>query len=257
MTINSRAKYLIRLDDACPTMHSNNWGALETLFDEFGVRPIVGVIPDNRDSSMMISPVDVEFWPRMRLWQTKGWEIVLHGLHHVYHPISGSQQPLLALAEKSEFVGLSLAKQKEMLAEGYSIMSDAGIRPRAFMAPSHTFDMNTLQALREATDIRIITDGHALAPFKADGFTWVPQQLWRYYDMPLGVWCICLHPNTMTQNELERLTSDLRSNAHKFIDFDEALQISRPRSVLDYSFSGLYQAALTIKRAKRHLLNLS
>jgi len=234
-------------------MHSTNWDALESLFDEVGVKPIVGVIPDNRDPSMMISPVDVKFWDRMRSWRDKGWEIVMHGLHHVYHPVACARQTLLRFGNQSEFVGLSLSKQREMLSEGLVIMSEEDIHPRAFMAPSHTFDTNTLKALTEVTDIRIITDGHAFFPFEKDGFTWIPQQLWRFYNMPFGIWCICLHPNTMTQSDILRLSFSLRRNAHRFIDFNEALEHINRCPILDRGFSALYQSGLKLKRFNQYL----
>jgi len=251
--VKRHASYIIRLDDACPTMRTETWGALEHLFDELNIRPVVGVIPDNRDPAMMLSPEDPHFWSRMRQWQNKGWELVMHGLHHVYHPIPLDCKPILHLSDKSEFVGLPLERQHQMLAQGYSIMLSEGLKPRAFMAPSHTFDLLTLQALRESTDIRIITDGHAAWPYQSDGFTWLPQQLWRYYEMPFGIWCICLHPNSMTQADLQRFGDYVRRNAHKFIDASTALAFARPRSLLDRSFAWLYRVALIIKEAKRHV----
>lgn len=36
--------YVIRLDDACPTMNHANWNRMEYLLDKYSVRPIVGVI---------------------------------------------------------------------------------------------------------------------------------------------------------------------------------------------------------------------
>ena len=41
--------YVIRLDDACPTMNHANWNRMEYLLDKYSVRPIVGVIPENQD----------------------------------------------------------------------------------------------------------------------------------------------------------------------------------------------------------------
>lgn len=251
--VSSRAKYIIRLDDACPTMRADTWDGLESLFDELNIRPIVGVVPDNRDRSLMCTTADPNFWSRMRRWQQRGWELVMHGLHHAYHSIPIDGKPILHLSDKSEFVGLPLERQNQMLARGYSIMLSEGLKPRAFMAPSHTFDSVTLRALRESTDIRIIIDGHAAWPYKSDGFTWLPQQLWRYYDMPFGLWCICLHPNSMTQVDLKCLSDDLRRNAHKFIDTSTALALARPRTLLDKGFARFYWAALVIKGAKRHV----
>ena len=45
----SLARYLIRLDDACPTMHFERWQAIEELLDEFAIRLVVAVIPYSED----------------------------------------------------------------------------------------------------------------------------------------------------------------------------------------------------------------
>lgn len=247
------ARYILRLDDACPTMNQETWNLLEQVLDELEIRPIVGVIPDNRDPALMISAMNPGFWADMRRWRDKGWEIVMHGLHHQYHHIPKGTKPLLPLSKKSEFVGLPLLIQKEMLSTGFSIMSQEGLRPRAFMAPSHTFDENTLLALREVTDIRIITDGHALFPYTSRGFTWLPQQLWRFRNLPFGIWCICLHPNTISESELLKLISDLRLNSRLFLDPNDALKSARPRSFLDFAFIGIFRTALAIKRRMNNL----
>lgn len=45
-------QFLLRLDDACPTMRLPAWRAIEELVDSLAIRPVVGVIPDNRDHSV-------------------------------------------------------------------------------------------------------------------------------------------------------------------------------------------------------------
>jgi predicted deacetylase len=245
------ARYIVRLDDACPTMRAETWGPLESLLDELGIKPLVGVVPDNRDPKLMCSPADTDFWGRVRRWQTNGWDLALHGLHHVYYPIAPAARPILRLQDESEFVGLPLEEQKRKISAGYATMAAAGVHPRIFMAPSHTFDRLTLQALREVTDIRVIADGHALRAYDAAGFTWIPQQLWRYREMPLGVWCICLHPNTMSQTDLRKVSTDLRRHAARFISTAAALKEARRRTALDHAFAAAFRVARTIKKRRR------
>ena len=62
------ARYLIRLDDACPTMHRLRWQAIEELLDEFAIKPIVAVIPNNEDPGMVFDNLDNEFWQRVQRW---------------------------------------------------------------------------------------------------------------------------------------------------------------------------------------------
>ena len=60
------AQYLLRFDDFCPTMAHDRWQRFLPLIEEFHLRPILAVIPDNQDAELDLSPPDPEFWARMR-----------------------------------------------------------------------------------------------------------------------------------------------------------------------------------------------
>lgn len=75
---------------------------------------------------------------------------------------------------RSEFAGLPLDEQKRKIGDGVALLREQGIEPRVFFAPSHTFDENTLAALRECSGIRLISDTVANAPYNKAGFTFVP-----------------------------------------------------------------------------------
>ena len=60
--IPTPAQYLLRFDDLCPTMRRSRWEQYRNLIEEFGVRPILAVVPDNRDKDLDGSPADPEFW---------------------------------------------------------------------------------------------------------------------------------------------------------------------------------------------------
>ena len=166
-------------------------------------------------------------------------------------PIPAGARALLRLNHESEFVGLPLAEQKRKIAEGLARLSAQRVRPRIFMAPSHTFDADTLAALREVTDIRVLADGHALRAFDARGFTWIPQQLWRFRQMPFGLWCICLHPNTMTEASLQSFVAELRRHAGRFVDAEAALRDRHPRTILDRAFAVAFGLALRVRKGWR------
>lgn len=57
-----KRQYLIRLDDACPTMNSRKWQRMEDILDRYDVKPMVGVIPANNDPKQMIDSPDGKFW---------------------------------------------------------------------------------------------------------------------------------------------------------------------------------------------------
>lgn len=77
-------KYLIRLDDACPTMDGAKWQRMFDILDRYVVRPMVGIIPHNEDPKQEIDAPDVEFWNKAKLWHQKGYAIALHGYNHCY-----------------------------------------------------------------------------------------------------------------------------------------------------------------------------
>lgn len=48
------SQYLLRMDDASDYMDAEKWQRMEELLDRYGIKPLVGVIPDNRDLSRFI-----------------------------------------------------------------------------------------------------------------------------------------------------------------------------------------------------------
>lgn len=224
------ARYIIRLDDACPTMNKAKWDEVEYLLDSYGIKPIVAVIPNNRNNNLVCDQPDSLFWNKVQEWSDKGWGIALHGYDHVY--ISNSQG-LVSTNRKSEFAGVVYAIQREKIANAWKIFVDQKIIPKIWIAPAHTFDDNTLRALKEITTITTISDGIAFGPYYEKNFYWIPQQLWRFRKMPFGIWTICLHPNTMTENDIRELRDHISINAQSFIDISELKYSFKKRTLLD------------------------
>ena len=208
-------KYIVRLDDACETMDVENWSRLEVLFDSYSIKPIVAVVPNNRDSKLKKNEFDVFFWDKVRRWQKKGWAIALHGFDHVY--ISDSSG-IVPFNKKSEFAGLDLNKQIEKIEKGITKFREEKIETNIWIAPSHTFDENTLKALKFKTDIEIISDGVSLFPFFKYGFKWIPQQIWHFRKMPVGIWTSCFHPNEMSKVEFTQLENFIKKNHKSFLN---------------------------------------
>lgn len=212
-------KYLIRLDDACPTMNKEKWGRIEELLRQYDIHPMVGVIPDNNDEKQLIDSPDPKFWEKVLSWKNKGWEIALHGYDHCYVSDKG-QSGLNPIWQRSEFSGLSLSEQKVKIRKGIAIMRNHGFNPKYFFAPSHTFDENTLEALREESDIRIISDTIGRYPYKKDGFWFVPQITGHCVKMPFaGIYTFCYHPNTMKDASFKQLEAFIKKYRQQFIAF--------------------------------------
>lgn len=216
-----KARYLVRLDDACPTMSIERWGKVESVLDKYGVRPMVGIVPNCHDEKLVIDNEDEHFWEKARGWQNKGWAIAMHGYDHEYVSDKGLEG-LNPLWKRSEYAGVSLDVQRKKIREGVSILKSKGLNVKYFFAPSHTFDENTLIALREESEIRVISDMYTLKPYREDNFVFIPCQIGHPQKMPLpGLYTICLHPNTFDNAALERLGQFLKENQSNVIAFSD------------------------------------
>lgn len=244
-----KINYLIRLDDACPTMDREKWKQVETILDSYGIQPMVGVIPDNNDPKQKISPYDEIFWQRVKKWNKKGWAIALHGYDHCYISKERGINPLWA---RSEFAGVPYELQAEKIRKGVSIFREHGVNPKYFFAPSHTFDENTLLALKNESNIRIISDTIATKPYRRSDFIFIPQIGGRCINIPFpGTWTFCLHPSVMTNNDFVKLELFLKSNSDRFISFaDLSLDEVKRKSVLSRLLSTVYFTYRNLKGIK-------
>ncbi len=229
--------YLLRLDDASPYMNGPNWARMERLLDRYSIKPIVGIIPDNRDPNLLQYGRVDSFWQNAALLERKGWTMALHGCTHVYETEDGGINPV---NKRSEFAGLPLERQKEKIREGYGILLQHGIQAKIFYAPSHTYDRNTLQALKEETDIRVVSDTVANDVYYEGGFFFIPQQSGRVRSLPFRLATFCYHPNTMAERDFEVLEAFLSANQNRFAAFDETLLKERNRGAYDRLLQKIY-----------------
>lgn len=228
--------YFIRLDDACAKRDVEKWNQIEVLLDKYNIRPIVGIIPNCMDSDMDKYPVDEEFWQRAAKWQEKGWHIALHGYDHVFCSNEGGVNPV---NRYSEFAGVSLEIQRQKFAGGIKILEDHGITPTIFFAPAHTYDANTLLALKEETNIRIVSDTIAYDNYRFGEFTFIPQQSGRVRKLPFKTVTFCYHPNSMTQNDFDILERFISDNQTEFAD-GTIYESKRKLNLLDRILKYLY-----------------
>ena len=64
-------KILIRFDDIA---HNMNWELMnkcEKLFDIHNIKPVMGVIPENKDKELLSYPKNNNFWSIVKNWQKK------------------------------------------------------------------------------------------------------------------------------------------------------------------------------------------
>jgi predicted deacetylase len=239
------AEYLLRFDDLCPTISTERWLRFESLIQEFHLRPILAIVPDNRDPDLEPSPPDPAFWQRMRALEAGGAVIGLHGYRHL---CLSRGRSLLGLARRSEFAGVDAETQRAWIGAGLRILRSHGLHPRIWVAPRHGFDAHTLEALR-AEGILLLSDGLARTTFLRGGVTWIPQQLWGPVAKPKGLWTICVHANTARDAEIPVLREFLTAYAAQFTSIDHVLFRFQPTTL---TLTERLQAEAALRR-----LNLS
>jgi len=251
-----KAKYLFRLDDASPFSNLKKWQAIEGIFQKYDIKPIVAVIPDNKDPTLMLQEKNLNFWRVVQDWNAKGWSIAMHGYQHLFHTVLRNQS-IIPYYNRSEFSGLSLKNQKIKIKKSLEIFRQNDIEPKVWIAPAHSFDYLTLKAIADETDIKIVSDGISLFPYFKSGFHFIPQQLWSIKKKTFGLWTVCLHPDNMSDeeiNEFERQlsTSNIYKNA---ISIEDVVLSKENKTILDYCFSvsywTRYNAAAIYRRWKR------
>lgn len=257
MTRSPRAaRYLVRFDDICPTMAWATWARVEAALDRHGVRPILAVVPDNRDPGLQVDDADPRFWDLVRAWQAKGWAIALHGHTHVYTTLEAG---LVPLNRRSEFAGLPRDEQKAKLAAALAVFAREGVRADAWVAPAHSFDDVTIDVLHEA-GLRTISDGlHHRAAIDRRGMVWVPQQLWAFQPRRRGLWTVCNHVNSWTAKDLARFEEDLQAYSPLVIGLDEAVASAQGARMgsADHAAARLRLAQLRLRHAGARWLRRS
>jgi predicted deacetylase len=227
----------MRLDDACEKRDVEKWDRMESILDKYRIRPLVGIIPHCEDPAMNLYPFDSDFWNKVNDWRKKGWTLAMHGYNHVYATNCGGINPV---NKRSEFAGVPLEIQKQKIRAGIEIFRSHGINPKIFFAPSHTFDENTLLALKEESDIRIISDTIANKAYSKYDMTFVPQQSGRVRKLPFNTVTFCYHPNIMKNNDFLEFELFLQQK-QCFVDFPANL-VSRKFSFFDALLKKLYYA---------------
>ncbi|MCR4990330.1 MAG: DUF2334 domain-containing protein [Lachnospiraceae bacterium] len=218
-------KISIRLDDITECMDWPKFLRFKELLDCYGIKPLLGVIPDNKDENITGSSEGApeDFWEYVRDLQNKGYPIAMHGLNHVYVTKTGGIFPLNVF---SEFAGLSYEEQYEALSYGTDIFNERGIKTDMFMAPAHSYDKNTLKALKELGFTKI-TDGFGKGPYRYMDLTFYPVAFYRKgaaRSKKEGYGTLTIHTNTMSDREFDEFKELFESNKESFISYDEYLK---------------------------------
>ena len=238
-------KILIRFDDIAENMNWHLMSRCEKLFDKLDIKPVMGVIPDNKDKDLLIYPKKENFWNVVKNWQSKGWEIAMHGYNHIYDKDT-EKKDFFKYGGKSEFFGHTLINQSNKIKKGLKIFKKNNIKIRTFFSPNHTYDLNTFEALK-SSGINEVIDGYGLKPYIENNIKFIPQLFYKPIFLPFGLQTTQIHLNYWGDKEFDKFYDLISKNYKKIISYDEALKfISNNTS--DKILNKIIKSLLILKR---------
>ena len=163
-------KILIRFDDICPTMDWEQCNIAVDIMKEFGIKPLIGVIPKCEDPELKIMKEKVGFWEYIRELQANGFTIAMHGYTHRFDI---EHKGIVNYGIKSEFAGHSYAEQNKKIRNGKRELEKHGIETDIFFAPAHSYDLTTLKVLSE-NGFKYVVDGKSKKPIMKSGIICIP-----------------------------------------------------------------------------------
>lgn len=249
------ARYLIRFDDVCPSMNWVIWEQIEAILSRHNIKPILAVVPDNKDPKLGTSNYTPDFWERVRCWQSAGWSIGLHGYQHVYET---NYAGIVGHNNYSEFAGLPYSTQRNKLLKAIEIFKREGLLTNLWIAPAHSFDITTVRILAEL-EINVISDGYYRRPVQNLGSIWIPQQIWRFRPFISGLWTVCYHHNNWRQLDISRFESDISTFARSITSLTSILDNENilPINFLDHAFSFSWKTRLNLMQLAKKITSIT
>ena len=215
---------LIRFDDIAANMNWDLMDKCEELFDKNNIKPVMGVIPNNKDKELLSYPKRENFWEIVERWKNKNWEIAMHGFTHIYDT-NTNKKDFFSYGGRSEFFGHSIDVQLDKIKSGLKIFKENNIKIRVFYAPNHTYDKNTFEALK-AAGINQVIDGYGLMPYENNNIHFIPQLFYKLYILPFGIQTTQIHLNYWSIEDYKKFEKFVKKNASNIINYDEALSKS-------------------------------
>ena len=237
---------LIRFDDIAPNMNWEMMDRCQNLLDTFNIKPVVGVIPNNKDNELLNFPKRESFWQIVKNWENNGWSIAMHGFNHLYDTET-NKKDYFNYGGKSEFFGHSYEDQLFKIKEGLKIFEQNNIKIEIFFAPNHTYDNNTFKALKNS-GINKIIDGYGIMPFIFDGIKFVPQLFYKLYLLPYGIQSTQIHINNWTEQDFKKFENFIKKNKKKIINSNFAFSRTSEQFYIKL-INFLFKNILKLKRS--------
>jgi predicted deacetylase len=228
--INRNTGLLLRIDDVAENMSWNYMDKCEKLFEELKIKPLVGIIPENKDPDLLRFPKNDNFWNRVSEWKNNGWEISMHGFNHVYDT-STKFKDFFKYGGPSEFFGHDYNHQHKKIKLGLDKLKSEGHIVKSFFAPNHTYDLNTFLALKN-NGVEVIIDGYGLFPYFEKNLTFIPQLFYKEtFMLPFGFQSTQIHMNNWDDEDFKRFKEFLIKTKHKILCYNEMVSIKSDNKV--------------------------
>ena len=214
--------FLVRIDDVCENMNWEMMDRCEKLLDQHNIKPLLGVIPFNRDKELLKFKKKDDFWLKVLKWQSKGWEISMHGFEHKYS-IDTKKRDYFSYGGMSEFFSLPYEIQKNKIIDGLNLFKTKNINIKSFFAPNHTYDTNAFKALKES-GIETVIDGYGLIPYSKYGLKFIPQLFYKLTFLPFGIQSSQIHLNEWSDTDFFQFKKFIEKNKNSILDFNKVVQ---------------------------------
>lgn len=227
--IDSR-KILIRFDDFCPTMDWKKWNIAKSILDKYGIKALIGVIPDNWDTKLKKSDAREDYWDYLKEIRDEGHTIAMHGFHHVY---DSKCRGIVTYRKKSEFAGHPYFEQKNRIERGKRYLEEHGIETDIFFAPGHSYDRITLRALKDA-GFHYMSDGKHENVICRCGIICVPckYSIHKGYDRS-GLHTVVLHTNLWTESDITYFEEICAKLNDSICSFEDIVKLKRDTTFIE------------------------
>ncbi len=241
-------KYLMRFDDINSRQDWDRFFIIKNLLEKYNIKSILGVVPNCLDEDLYSGKSFDGYYDYLRSCKLYGDTIAQHGYSHVY---DSNDKGFFGSCSKSEFAGHKLNEQLNRLEKGKKILEEEGLWDPVFMAPSHSFDMNTIFALSKLK-FSTILDGFSILSYKKYDLNFIPQIASKPIPAFIpGLSQLCIHINTISDDDFISLKYFIRRNHHNFISLNNIIPKANFLNFIDqfftYKFVNLFRKIRNLK----------